>query len=455
LAGSTRLLAAAAASFFVAGLVAAVATLLAPPAPVGAECVFPVTPVTYEDLEDRRLFLDAIDLAAFDMLFPGDRNFGLPALEAGPRESRFAEAGKVPPSLLKALSWIESSITQTAGDVPFGSIGPALVSFDCGHGITQVTSGMTAPQGENGNGSPEQALIATHFAYNIARGAFVLADKWNDAPEKRPVAGIDTNAHPAIVENWYFAVWAYNGFTGPGANKSNHPMDPIYGGWPRPQYSCGPQSDGLGHNRANYPYQELVFGCAANPPEVEGDRLWQGQELSLPDLNQAEWAAPLSLDNFIFPYSHMDIPTPRPFHLDESPAPAPSLRDRVLGQPSLAVESNAVEVGYISGSGYTTESVLIRNTGSGLLVWYAIPTEPWIIVSPATGGAAANDLPCERDAPCERATELQISVDPSRAPPGRRVAAVRVQALGTNQSAIIAVEVTNVSRIGAPGVTRN
>ena len=194
------------------GIAAAVLLVLAfgiarPTPAARADCIFPTAPITYEGLKDRQLFLNTIDLAANNMLFPGDPYFGLPDLEFGPRNSRQKAPAKIPPTLLKSISWIESSITQAAVEVPFGSIGPALVSFDCGHGITQVTTGMTVPQGESGRASPEQALVATHFAYNIARGAVILANKWNDAPELRPIAGTDTNAVPNMLENWYYAIW--------------------------------------------------------------------------------------------------------------------------------------------------------------------------------------------------------------------------------------------------------
>src|SRR5436190_1934175 len=83
-----------------------------------------------------------------------------------------------------------------------GASGPSLAALDCGSGITQVWSGMTTPAGTNVMASPEQSLVATNFAYNIARGAAVLAGKWNDAPAGLPIAGTDTNALPSIVENW-------------------------------------------------------------------------------------------------------------------------------------------------------------------------------------------------------------------------------------------------------------
>ncbi|MPZ49001.1 MAG: hypothetical protein GEU75_06775 [Dehalococcoidia bacterium] len=431
------------------------AVLVAPPMRASADCVFPFTPTAYEDLKDRGLYLDTIELAAFNLLFPGDKYFGLPPIESGPRNSRITQPGKVPPILLKSISWIESSATQTAGEVPFGSIGPALVSFDCGHGVTQVTSGMTVPQGENDRGSPEQALVATHFAYNIARGARILADKWNEAPETRPVAGSDTNSHPGILENWYFAVWGYNGFSGPGANRSNHPMDPIYGNWPRAPYSCGPTDDGKGHNRGNYPYQELVFGCALNPPIVDGKALWESQAISLPDLNDSAWRNALRLDNFVFPYLRMDIQTPQPFHIDETGAPSASNRDRILGDPEMELNKSSVKVGYTKDGSSNVEVVRVSNDGTGVLAWYAVPSASWISVTPYTGVAVGDDLPCERGAPCDRVGKLEISVDVSKVPSGRRSGAVTVHMLGSDEEIEIKVDATQVQRVGVPGVTRN
>jgi hypothetical protein len=314
---------------------------------------------------------------------------------------------------------------------------------------------MTVPAGEAGRGSPEQALVATHFAYNIARGAVILANKWNDAPELRPIAGTDTNALPNLLENWYFAVWAYNGFTGPGADRSNHPMDPIYGSWPRPGYSCGTTGDGKGHNRANYPYQELVFGCVSNPPVVDGKPLWAAQPISLPNLNDPAWREPLKLSNFVFPYLSMDIPTPQPFHLDSTPAPNPAARGQVLGSPQMSISKTDLKLGVSPGSGSTVETLDINNAGTGVLAWYATPSEPWLIVKPYAGAAEGGDLPCAPDVSCDRTGHLEISVDPTKAPLGRATAAVRIQALGTNQTQVINVEVTQVIRVGVPGITRH
>ncbi|NIN67101.1 MAG: hypothetical protein GTO63_20880, partial [Anaerolineae bacterium] len=119
--------------------------------------------------------------------------------------------------LLKAIAWIESSWAQADWSVPYGGIGPVLISSSCAYGIMQVLSGM-----ENTTGVPnlDQAMIGGHYAFNIARGARILAQKWNYAPSHRPIVG---NRNPEIVEDWYYAVWSYHGFT-----FRNHPLNPDY-----------------------------------------------------------------------------------------------------------------------------------------------------------------------------------------------------------------------------------
>jgi hypothetical protein len=490
-------------------VVAMVAPVLVRPVRDTRACAFVNPPLTYETTEDRKLYMEAMDLAGFDMLFPNDPFFSQPTISVGTRDSRTDSPDVyVPPTLLKAISWIESSTTQGSADLPFGSIGPALVAFDCGYGITQVTSGMTVPEGDNNQPTDQQALVATHFAYNIGRGAAILIDKWNAAPDARPIAGIDTNSDPHIVENWYFAVWSYNGFTGPGSNRSNHPLDPIYSAWPRTPYSCGPQTDGLGHDRSRYPYQELVYGCAANPPLVKTSGvaasgfdpgpdaalptatgttsatpnaagsptpgsastppavkpqsaaggmqpLWQPMPATLPDLNNPYWRSPLDLGNFQFPYTKMDIPTPKPQHTDPTARPPDLLRAVVLGSPQLAVDRPIVLVNVRPGQSATPADVTISNPGTGLIPWRVTSNKSWIKVSNQAGVAVGSDLACQPGSPCLRTATLEISVDPTKIL-GSDAAVVHIQGLGpAAASADIAVFIRINVAIGIPGTTSN
>jgi hypothetical protein len=231
-------------------------------------------------------------------------------------------------------------------------------------------------------------------------------------------------------------------------------MDPVYGNWPRAPYSCGPTGDGKGHNRANYPYQELVFGCATNPPIVDGRRLWDAQEISLPDLRESAYREPLRLANFVFPYVKMDIPSPQPLHIDETEPPRASLRERVLGAPELGLSRRDVKVG-VSTAGSTVELVDVENEGTGVLAWYAVASESWLKIAPYTGVAVGSDLPCLPNAPCDRVGHFEISVDQTKVPPGRRNALVRVHMLGSTEQRLINVEVTPVIRVGVPGLRKD
>jgi hypothetical protein len=419
-------------------------------------CAFATAPTTYETTEDRGLYMQAMDLAGNNMLFPGDPFFSQLNMQTGARTSRTTTTSLyVPPTLLKAISWIESVTTQGGSGVPFGAVGPALVSFDCGYGVAQVTSGMTTPLGSGGQPTDQQALVATHFAYNIGRGMAILVDKWNSAPLSRPIVGIDTNADPHLIENWYYAVWSYNGFTGPGANRSNHPLDPIYGAWPRTPFSCGPANDGLGHNRSLYPYQELVYGCVAHPPVVNGAPLWPAVPATLPDLSNPYWRAPMDLANFQSPYTKMDIPTPKPQHTDPTAPATAQMRTAVLGQPVLSVDRPIVLVNFRPNESATPATVTITNTGTGILSWRVSTNKSWLKTSLQAGVAIGPDLPCQSTSPCQRTATLQITVDPSQLL-GSDAGVVHIQGLGLNaQSQDIAVFVRTNVALGIPGLTKN
>jgi len=95
------------------------------------------------------------------------------------------------------------------------------------------------------------------------------------------------NNNPYIVEDWYYAVWAYNRW-GWYNNPNNSRFDPYRGVW-----LCG-----QGQDRTKWPYQELIWGCAANPP---GPEFWNPVPLTLPD------RADLNSDP---PPTHIDTPQP-------------------------------------------------------------------------------------------------------------------------------------------------
>ncbi len=109
--------------------------------------------------------------------------------------------------------------------------GATTVDFghaDCGYGAAQVTTGMR--KGDTVYTSAQQTAIAVDYAANISAGLQILQDKWN---QTKQAGMIVNNGDPQYLENWWYALWAYNS----GYHKRNDPTDPnskpdVYGlGW--------------------------------------------------------------------------------------------------------------------------------------------------------------------------------------------------------------------------------
>ncbi len=110
--------------------------------------------------------------------------------------SAAAVARNIPPKILYGIAYQESRWQQ------FGVNGYPLIGYDGkGIGIMQVT---TIPAGVDVD------RLKTDIDYNIAVGADILVAKWRYAPSVFPVIG---EGDPHCYEDWFFAVWAYNGWT--------------------------------------------------------------------------------------------------------------------------------------------------------------------------------------------------------------------------------------------------
>jgi hypothetical protein len=325
--------------------------------------------------------------------------------------------------LLKAIAWIESGWAQASYDpfVPYGEVGPTLTSHDCGYGIMQVTSGM-----QNLTGVPnlEQAMIGGHYAFNIARGARILADKWNQGPEFRPVVG---ERNPYILENWYYALWAYNGFA-----FKNHPLNPAYDP-ARPPYSCGPAGDGLGHNSGAYPYQELVLGCAAHPPVRGGAQLWDPIEVTLPNLNDPAFQGPFNLANWepcalSLACAAMDLPTPAPEHQDG--ATAGVAREAVIGVPAIASSPGSLSLTAPPGGESAPTTLSVVNAGSGVLTYRATSSAPWLRLDRSQGVSLGAELGGHSSA-------ISVSANAASLVPGTHTATITLESLYALQTPLV------------------
>ena len=149
-----------------------------------------------------------------------------------------------PCEILEAIAMAESGWTQfCVPETPADQVGGAsrtIISFDCGYGVGQVTSGMHAGE----TPSFDQQRVAAEPLYNMATGASILASKWK-------ATNCVGDNQPSLVEDWYTAVWAYNGLA-----YSNNPNNPTYSS------SRGVWNPAVG---GPAPYQEKVFGRVEHP----------------------------------------------------------------------------------------------------------------------------------------------------------------------------------------------
>ncbi len=338
----------------------------------------------YEATESRLTYLDTLRLAAANQLFPEDEDFQLPALTIG--EDRIeVPSATIPAQILYAIAWVESKMAQAAYEVDWGTLGAPKLSFDCGYGIMQITSSIN---NDGGLPSRYEALVGSHFAYNIAAGARILAEKWNDA--FFPIVGTH---EPTYIESWYYALWAYNGWAG-----INHPQHPSKQPG-RGIYGCDEE------RRWEFTYPELVLGCVINPPVVLGSRLWDPLPISLPNLAAlSATGAPLDLDVFyagldaiyveISPtsaFAEMNMPLPggAQSRAGSGDPSSEATRAQILGQPVLRLDEKTLE---ISSSQLESGDVplLIHNDGSGLLAWYVVETPSWLSIN-VSGGVALGE----------------------------------------------------------------
>jgi hypothetical protein len=167
-----------------------------------------------------------------------------------------ATVHSVPTSLLKAIGWVESGWRQ------FTAAGRPVVSPDFGYGIMQVTSGMAGAFGSADGDLPAttQSRIASEYRYNITYGMRILIQKWQATPRIG-------DGDPSVLEDWYYAVWAYNGW-----GWVNNPNNPRFTRQATPAIAP-----------STYPYQERVLYLVAHPPhDAEGNPLWAPVPVSLP-----------------------------------------------------------------------------------------------------------------------------------------------------------------------------
>ncbi|MBD0708611.1 MULTISPECIES: hypothetical protein [unclassified Streptomyces] len=185
--------------------------------------------------------------------------------------TRYAVPGVTANSLIGNYYGVDYNPSGTQGD-------PWSIDWkksDCGYGITQATDGMRLP----GHDQPtktvlQQEAIALDYTANIAAGAQILSEKWNQTYN----AGMKVNdGHPKWIESWFFALWAYNSGFYPqsaadsaghwGVGWTNNPANPLWKANRTPflENALGGTDYSHAARPQEWPYEEKVIGWAARP----------------------------------------------------------------------------------------------------------------------------------------------------------------------------------------------
>ena len=145
---------------------------------------------------------------------------------------------------------------------------------DCGYGLTQQTDGMQL--GDTLFSANSQQAIGLDYAENIAAGIYTLQDKWL---QLNSLGIVPNNNDPSRLENWYFALWAYNSGIHPDDGTGNYGL-----GWVNNPFNPAYPPNREDFRRSDYadaatpqfwPYQEKVIGWMETPlgeiAPAEGD----------------------------------------------------------------------------------------------------------------------------------------------------------------------------------------
>ncbi|GAA2762665.1 hypothetical protein GCM10010103_17060 [Streptomyces paradoxus] len=224
------------------------------------QTLFPLTPLAGGSGEDWHV--------------PAQVMLGITAQESNMwQATRLAVPGVTANSLIGNFYGVEYAASGQQQD-------PWAIDFaeaDCGYGITQVTDGMRVHGKEKKDEKPkttaQQEAVALDYAANIASGVNILIEKWNTTRKD----GLEINdGHPKYIENWFYALWAYNSGYYPksspqngkwGVGWTNNPANPLWkeNRTPFLENSAGKDDYSHASHPQDWPYEEKVIGWAARP----------------------------------------------------------------------------------------------------------------------------------------------------------------------------------------------
>lgn len=208
---------------------------------------------------------------------------------------KVAKEEKIPSPILKAIAFQESSWHQ------FDSNGQPLLSPTGAMGIMQISPKYETPE--------NIVKLKTDIEYNIRRGAQLLNEKWAFVPK---IGDGDRNK----LENWYFAIWAYNIWSGKNNPNEAKTSSIIEDNTPKADGSKVISRGGSAviptpapiPAPTPVPYQERILSTIANPPS------WLAHYIKAVEITPVPAS---SLPEQGVPQKTLQWTTPLPYHLGD------------------------------------------------------------------------------------------------------------------------------------------
>lgn len=257
-------------------------------------CTFLIT----QNLSEARLLLAATSIPSTNKTSPTgtvspQTNPSLDVINQ--KIETIAKEKGIPSVFLKAIAYQESTWRQ------FDSQGNPLLSRTVhpAIGIMQIAT-------YSDSDLETIQKLKTDIDFNIRRGADLLNEKWAFVPK---IGDGDRNK----LENWYFALWAYN--TWSGKNNPNEASLQNSGGSSTTQGSTGTSDagsagtgspSGSSSSSLQPVYQDQLFNAIANPPS------WLSRYIQSVTVTRIPAS---SLPATGVPQAAVHLATPQPFHL--------------------------------------------------------------------------------------------------------------------------------------------
>lgn len=235
----------------------------------------------------------------------------------------------IPPEILKAIASVESGMKQFKNGKP-------LITCDGGIGMMQITNAAIPV---------EEERLKYDTAYNIEIGAQILKSKWALQSSGRIPTINDGN--PNILENWYFAVMAYNGLSAINdPNKIKEGDRPAYqetvyktiAGSSQVQTAAFPgiETAYTSNGVLTFPNKQLNWETAA----TESTQMFTaGDEVQVMN----------TLDPKVYPYANVRV--------------EPSTGAKMIAKPAYYTKLQIIEGPYIDSANFSNQFVMYKVKG--------------------------------------------------------------------------------------------